>query len=245
MKSSSFAKAITLGCLVLVAVPVACGDDTSNGSTKSANAGAGGDQNPDHVGGAGGADHAGGAGGAALPPGLSEAPTTVDCGMSCTSAKVGALGQVVYVDPCCAGAAKDACGLTTTFLAQTGLSFGESCLAKNQPGDADDSCPSPTPAMVPVMGTTATLDAFPGCCRAATGTCGVLVNKVTLGQGLVPLGDLGLGCVDSAPFFPGVAAKACGAGAGGAGGAGGATGGGAGGVGGVGGLMTGGAGANQ
>ncbi len=90
------------------------------------------------------------------------------------------------------------------------------------------------------------LDPFVACCRAATGTCGVQVNKITLGGGVATLGNLQLGCVDSAPFFPGAAPKSCGGGSGGAGGGGGVPGvGGAGGapVGGGGGVSAGGAGA--
>ena len=66
------------------------------------------------------------------------------------------------------------------------------------------------------------LDPFHGCCRADTGTCGVYVDAVTVGSGLVPLGKLGLGCIDSAPFFgePGAPCGASGgAGSGGAAGA--------------------------
>jgi hypothetical protein len=227
MKSSSFAKAVALGCLVFVALPVACGDDTSNPNpTPSAGAGAGGEFVEE--GGTGGVVGAGGAGGAVpLPPGLSETPSTVECSTSCESAKVGAGAQVVYVDPCCAGPDMDTCGLTTTFLGLAGAIFKETCQAKNQPGDVDAACPTPPAAAIPFMGATATLDEFPGCCRADTGTCGVAVNKVSIGGGLVPLGDLQMGCIDSAPFFDGTPGKACGAGggggAGGAAGAGGAS----------------------
>lgn len=240
MKSSSFAKAITLGCLVLVGVPVACGDDTSTPSKKPNTSMAGAAGEKPSAGGADSGGGAGGAGGAGLPPGLSNSASTIECGMSCSSAKIGALNTVVYVDPCCAG---DACGLTTTFLGTAGLAFGTSCIAKDQAGEPDDSCPAPDPLVVPVSGGgMLPLDPFVACCRAATGTCGVQVNKVTLGGGVATLGDLQLGCVDSAPFFPGAAPKSCGAGAGGAGGAGGVSGGGAPG-GGAGGASVGGAGA--
>jgi hypothetical protein len=230
MKSSSFAKAITLGCLVLVAVPVACGDDTSNTKTPaSGSSGAGGD---DGTAGEGnttaGRAGAGGAGGAStmLPPGISDVPKTVECSTSCDSAKVGLGASVYYLDPCCGGAGKDECGLSTAFLATAGVKVDQECEPKAQPGPIDDACPIPPGAMIPMGTTMISLDPFPGCCRADTGTCGVYVDAVTFGGGLVPLGKLGLGCLDSTPFF-GEPGAACGA-SGGAGGTG--AGGGAGGA---------------
>ena len=64
---------------------------------------------------------------------------------------------------------------------------------------------------VPVAG-------FAGCCRAETGTCGVVVDNIDA----VPFGTFTspqLGCADSAPFFNGTPGASCGAGQGGAGGA--------------------------
>jgi hypothetical protein len=62
-----------------------------------------------------------------------------------------------------------------------------------------------------------TFDPLPGCCRP-DGSCGVMLNAVTTGNGLIPLAQLGLGCVDAAPFFPGEEPVACGqTGSGGAG----------------------------
>lgn len=223
MASLNFAKALTLGCALVVALPLGCGDDDDDSSPLKptpGEAGAGG-EGPNGRGGDGsGVDMAGAGGAASLPPGLSLTPTTVECSASCESTKVSALGQTVYVDPCCA--ADNACGTDTSFLALEGGGFAETCQPRNQPGAADPDCPATDPIPVPVGATTAALDPFQGCCRP-NGTCGVLVNRATFGGGLISLGDFALGCVDAAPFFPGEAAQPCGAGGAGAGGAGGAT----------------------
>jgi hypothetical protein len=222
MKSFSFTKALTLGCLVCLALPIACGDDDDD-SNKPNTPGAGGE--------AGSPSAAAGA--TALPPGLSETPQTITCDTSCKSAQVGAASQLVYVDPCCAGPDK-ACGLNTGLLALAGVAFDDVCQAKDQPGEADDACPATDSVVVPFNGAMAPLEPFAGCCRADAGTCGVIVDDVTVkGLGL-NIGTLGLGCVDSAPFFGGKKAAACGdtgVGGGGGGGAGGTSvGGGAGGM---------------
>lgn len=206
--------------MICFALPVACGDDddNKNPSTKPTEAGsnaggqAGSGQGPGEAG-------AGAGGGAQLPPGISKDPSTIECSSACSSAKVGALGTFVYVDPCCAGADK-ACGLSMDFLKAGGAEFGESCQPKDQPGEPDMACPNSAAAMVPVSGRMVALDPFVGCCRPS-GTCGVLVNDVTFGNGLAALGQLSLGCVDAAPFFPGEAAVSCTFAGGGAGGAGG------------------------
>lgn len=151
--------------------------------------------------------------GPALPPGLSNQPVGIDCKLdACFSSAVGPL----YVDPCCAG---EACGLDSGFLALLGAKFPSKCLAKGQPGVLDASCPATAPRQLPVqtgaMTLVVPLEGFAGCCRA-DGKCGVVVdNLVAAGFGTVA--KLGLGCVDSAPFFNNVRA-ACGPDVGGAGG---------------------------
>jgi hypothetical protein len=59
---------------------------------------------------------------------------------------------------------------------------------------------------------------FKGCCRADTGTCGVIIDDIKAGP--ATFASFGLGCVDSAPFFDGAEGAPCGGGGGGAGGAG-------------------------
>lgn len=133
-----------------------------------------------------------------LPPGLSDKPSATTCrGEACESAQVGP----IYVDPCCD--ASGACGLTTSFLALVGAQFEDVCQAHDQPGELSDSCPKVDGLVVPLQagGTTlmVPLDPFVGCCRP-NGACGVVINGITSGGGLLPLADLSLGCVDATPF---------------------------------------------
>lgn len=215
MKNFSFAKALTLGTLLCFSLPVACGDDDDNTNpmnTPSGGSDAGGDS--------GNNTPEGGAGGAApamLPPGLSTAASTKMCGAdTCKSA---AVGPAVFVDPCCD--AVDGCGLNTGFLSLVGAKFKDVCQSRDQAGDPSDTCNPATGLIVPFQmgGTTlmVPLDPFAGCCRP-DGTCGVVVDKVTSGGGKLPIADLGLGCVDAAPFANGVVTKCSGEGMGGAGG---------------------------
>ena len=220
MKSFSFPKALTLGCLLVLAVPVACGDDESNPKPTPSDAGAGGE-----VSGTGGIPSTdGGAGGAApvvqLPPGISDTSKTEMCTdePKCASAAVGP----VFIDPCCAG---DACGLSTGFLGLVGAKFDTECQPKGQVGEVDASCPTSAASAVPFNGVMLPIDGFVGCCRE-NGKCGVVVDAV-VSPVAGPVASLGLGCVDSAPFFPGKTIDSCGAGGGGNGGAGGVSGGGA------------------
>jgi hypothetical protein len=237
MKSFSFAKALTLGCLVCLTLPVACGDDDDSGTTKP---GTGGESGSPSTGDAG-------AGGMAavvppLPPGISTMASTKECGAEmCKSVGV---GPAVFVDPCCS--ADDACGLNTGFLSLVGAQFADVCQAKDQPGDEDTSCATAEGLIVPFqMGTTTLmipLDPFAGCCRE-DGTCGVVVNKATSGGGKIPIADFGFGCMDGAPFFKGKVTKCGGGGIGGDGAGGGSSVGGASDAGGNG-AATGGAGGN-
>jgi hypothetical protein len=204
-------------------VPLACGEDESNPKPSPSD---GGESNAGGSSPGRGGEPASGGSGAALggapmlPPGISDEPSTIPCAESCDSARVGALGQFVHIDPCCAGA-EEACGLNTQFLDQTGATFGESCQPKNQPGELDESCPATAAGSVPFGAIMVPLNPFPGCCRP-NGTCGVQVNEIVVMIGPEPssVGDLSLGCVDAEPFFPGVDPVPCGDGAGGGGNAG-------------------------
>jgi hypothetical protein len=219
MKSFSFTKAFTLGCLVVLALPVACGDDETNPPAKAAGSDGGGEAGA----GTGGTPSVdGGAGGAApavMIPGTSTTPKSIECGGdACASTKT--ILPTLNVDPCCT--ADDACGVSTQFLALLQASFpsGATCQAKEQEGELDASCPDSADQMVTVPGVPAAVPVpgFAGCCRAETGTCGVVVDDIaTMGFGI--FSSPKLGCVDSAPFFGQKAGKACGGG-GGAGGAG-------------------------
>jgi hypothetical protein len=160
----------------------------------------------------------GGAGGTTpviMIPGISQMPVTVVCGgETCQSVKT--LAPNVFVDPCCAG---DACGVNTQFLAGVGAAFVDQCQATGQVGARDVDCPTSAAQVLPVMGMSLPVPGFVGCCRAETGTCGVIVDQITV-SGL-PFAAPQLGCVDSAPFFANKPGASCGDGAaGGAGGAG-------------------------
>ena len=151
--------------------------------------------------------------GPVLPPGLSDEPAVVDCKLdACFSSAVGPL----FVDPCCAG---EGCGLDSGFLALLGARFPNQCQAKGQPGVLDASCPATPGRQLPVQSATTTLvvpiEGFSGCCRD-DGKCGVVIDDL-VAAGFGTVGKLGLGCVDSAPFFNNVR-TACGSAVGGAGG---------------------------
>jgi len=209
MKSFSFAKALTVGCLLCLTLPVACGDDDDDSGPSKP--GSGGE--PSGIAGQSSTDA--GTGGATtepLPDGLSNTPSTKACGSEmCSSAKA----VTVYVNPCCA--ADDACGLDTGFLALVGAQFTEVCQAHNQPGDRDETCADAADLMIPYGSSTIAIDPFVGCCRP-NGTCGVVIDTVTSGGGKLPIAKFELGCVDAAPFFKGQVSN-CGAGGNGGGGA--------------------------
>lgn len=220
MQSFSLVKAF-FALSMFAFVPLACGDDESNPNPSPSDGGESNAGGPNT--GRAGEPASGGMGGGSpmLPPGISDMESTIECAESCESARVGALGQFYYIDPCCAGA-EEACGLNTQFLDLTGASFGEdSCQPKNQPGELDEACPATEAAMIPFGAASAPLVPFPGCCRP-NGICGVQVNEVLLmlGQAATPIGNLELGCVDAEPFFSNADPVPCGDGAGGSGNAG-------------------------
>jgi len=220
MKSLTFARALVATSALCLALPLACGDSEENPNPTPSGGGEGGEPPT----GRGGEPAAGGAPVVMLPPGISDMPSTLVCSESCDSAQVGVGTMSYYLDPCCTEA-DDACGLNTAFLATVGAMFEDTCQPKNQPGDEDANCPAPPQAMIPIMDQMATLNEFPGCCRPS-GVCGVLVNAVGIGP--LPLGNLELGCVDAAPFFPDTDPVPCGdvpVGGAGGGGVGGASGG--------------------
>ncbi len=210
MKSFSFAKALTLGCLVSLTLPVACGDDDDSGNPKPGSGGESAGGGPSGDAGAGG-----------MPvmitvPGTSNVSKTVKCGDDmCTSVKTLIPGPV-FVDPCCSGTA---CGVDAQFLGIVGAGFKDTCQAVGQVGDADDACPPSPDQMVTVAGSPMpfAVPGFPGCCRADTGTCGVVVDSIPITGLPLPFATPMLGCVDSAPFFGNKAGAACGAGTGGSG----------------------------
>jgi hypothetical protein len=137
-------------------------------------------------------------------------PGPIECsGLSCEPLVLP--GNFPPVAACCAEAGQ--CGLDASFLADNGANVTEFCQAREQPGDVDPACPASVPVAAP---NTSLMLTFKGCCRAETGTCGYLFDRV---GGLVGL-EIGLGCVDSSPFLDGEAPMPCGGAAGAAGAAG-------------------------
>ncbi len=159
----------------------------------------------------------GSGGESAIPvvPGTSDRPQTIKCGADiCSSVKT--LAPNLYVDPCCSG---DTCGVSAQFFASFGVSFKNSCQAVGQEGARDAACPTSPAQLLAVQGNAVSVPGFVGCCRAQTGTCGVVVDDIAVAGLPLPFASPRLGCADSAPFFgnkPGAQCGAAGAGAGGA-----------------------------
>ncbi len=222
MKSFSFAKVLTLGCFAFL-LPIACGDDDDDTNPLPTGGAAG------ETSGVAGQSSEGGAGGEApapvVIPGTGTSSETIQCGGDdCTSTKTQLPN--LWIDPCCTATA-DTCGVSSGFLSLLKVDLKGACLPKNQPGELDAACPDSPANSVPFMSSMVGVKPFKGCCRAATNTCGFVVNAIVtdvLGTFTSPE----LGCVDSGAFT-GKPGAACGEGAGG-GGAGGAGGGDAGGA---------------
>ena len=114
------------------------------------------------------------------------------------------------IPPCCADSSTSHCGLDSSGLVAFGPTFPEACQPLAQPGEPDASCADS--AQTPVPGSTLTFT-LKGCCRA-NHTCGYDLEKVS------GIFQIGLGCVDSAPFLMGAEPAACGDAAGASGSAG-------------------------
>jgi hypothetical protein len=145
----------------------------------------------------------GGGGGDGVPP-------PIECAAETCSALVLPFPDLDPIAPCCTD--DNACGLDSSFLAEYGAMFSETCQALDQPGELDSECPKSAPLMRPELMISVT---FEGCCRVETGTCGYMLDK------LFNLVEIGLGCIESTPFLDGGTALPCTPGAGGEGGTGG------------------------
>jgi hypothetical protein len=236
MKSISFAKALTLGCLMTLALPIACGDDDDDNGGAAGKGGSAGSSagEKSSAGDNTGNTSSGGDGGAApaMPiPGTSETSITKECGGSAGGAGGAAAGDCtstktklpnLFIDPCCTTVG-DTCGVDSGFLKLLDPTFPQVCLPKAQPAveDVDGVCEDSTGSVLPYNGIDVHVKGFKACCRAATGTCGVVVDDIdTMELGVFT--SPGLGCVDSAPFTGKPGASCDGSSSGGAGGAGGA-----------------------
>lgn len=220
--SSRFAVGQVFVVVALASVPFACGqtdDDAGGAANGGSSSGSGGTSAGTTPGGSGGSRAGASATGGTEPaadggsppgtptglPGTSDASKTIQCGgQACKS--ISTLLPDVFVDPCCT--AEDTCGTSTEVLSVIGASFAETCQARAQPGERTTECPSSDPRTLDVGGMRVTANGFAGCCRAETGTCGVIVNDIQ--AGFFSFAKPGLGCVDSAPFFDGETAAPCG-----------------------------------
>ncbi len=107
-------------------------------------------------------------------------PTTLTCAhRKCDSFKLGGLFDM---EPCCAGAGSDQCGVTVTEITGDLLGVSPGCHRLAAPGSADTSCPD-FEYSSPVDEGIAT---WPGC-RAPDGECGALIDAT-------PAGGPDLGC---------------------------------------------------
>jgi hypothetical protein len=204
MRFSYFKLALGVGFLSLVGWGVpGCGSSNSGsggsgGSTGGTSAAGSGGTSTAGSGGTGTAGTGGSAGAAGSDSGTDGG--TITCGtQTCTGANV----IITTADPCCAGANQDQCGLDTTPLQSFGLDFNPACQAKHQPGQLDSNCPDFSET---VSGIGITL---PGCCHAATMTCGYMADTIQNTANL-PV-TLDMGCVDSTPFLEGGTPAPCGA----------------------------------
>jgi hypothetical protein len=133
------------------------------------------------------------------PPNDDAGPQPIECGgETCEPVEIPIKGYEP-LEPCCPD--NGGCGLDSTFLASFGISFSETCQAKNQPGVVGAGCPDSAMPMIP--GVAFEIPAFKGCCRLDTHTCGYELNK------LLEIITVDLGCVDSTPFLDGGTAAAC------------------------------------
>lgn len=198
MRSSFFKVGLALGVVSAFAVGIpACGSSSDSGGSggKAGTAGTGGSSGSGGssgtagtAGGAGTDAGTGGTGGTAGASGTagtsgsggSAGSASVTCGTA-TCAPVDITLLSTSLPACCPTGTTDKCGLDLSLLSAVGITPPDPCVEKNQPGNADTSCPPITFQSV------VTLD---GCCTPS-GNCGYLANDLVGGQV-----QLGLGCVD-------------------------------------------------
>jgi hypothetical protein len=126
----------------------------------------------------------------------------IQCGSQTCDPFIVPIPGAPAVEACCVG--DDGCGLDSTILETFGPTFEERCQPRDQPGVRDSACPNSTSTSID--GGLAL--EFDGCCRTDVGRCGYMLDK------LFDTYEIGLGCVDSAPFLDGGTPEACGDGSG-------------------------------
>jgi hypothetical protein len=124
----------------------------------------------------------------------------VTCGRAtCEGVVIPVVNQMLSA--CCPPDTLNTCGLDVSLLSAIGFDLPEPCQARDQPGNSDPSCPNLS-QMLEVPGVGPTPIDLSGCCRAETGTCGYVADRILV---LEP----GLGCIESGPFLEGGTARTC------------------------------------
>jgi hypothetical protein len=191
---STFKLGLVIGVVSLVASSMpACGGDSSSDDGNKKTGGTGGKDGGAGTGGygaTGGAVGGGGSGGATGGSGgggtggSGGGVTTITCkAESCTGYSVAGFA----IDPCCAGADKDKCGVDINQQIADTIGIKPGCFELNQAGKDDNDCPPLTG--VPVIGT------LPSCCNTAKSQCSFKAD-------LSGLGGPNIGCVDPSNLPP-------------------------------------------
>ena len=187
-KPLTFAIGLLAAGYVALALP-GCSSDEDDGGNAAGTGGTGG-SGTGGKGGSGTGGSGGGTGGTSGTGGSGGAPTTITCG---TETCQGASGGLP-LQPCCAGAAQDKCGVNIPV-------GGLGCQEREQAGNPDQSCTDAFEAAIDGGIPDGGFDAggfdaggfqVEGCCRPE-GVCGIVID----------FGGLNLGCVDVSNFGDG------------------------------------------
>lgn len=108
-------------------------------------------------------------------------------GLPCGSCPGYVVGGLINLPACCAPDDSCAAEVVSAVAAFVGMSPG--CYPTNQPGTPDPSCPALTYTN-PLDGGPAY---YPGCCRAETGTCGVMIDLSSVQGPVFGCTDIGAG----------------------------------------------------
>lgn len=183
---------------------------TTGGGTSGGMAPQGGEPTTGGEGGVGGSGEEGGDAGAATDP-----TQPIVCEQEvCDPLDLSSYRAGLISAPCCTGDTELPCGLSTEILREFEGDPQVECVARDQPGTIDASCPDSPDVSVELVPGVSIMFNFPGCCSELSGSCGYQVDQVAD----FPQLRIGLGCVD-ATSFEGAGADGpipCGEGAGGA-----------------------------
>lgn len=167
-------------CLGLAATAghglAACGTDSATG----AQPGSGGHDGGGGSAGIGGTTQiTGGSGGGQSGAAGAGGGTSIDCqGKACTSSSI----EFLTFEPCCAGVAKDRCGVEINAQIAQVAGVKPGCFALGEVGDEDPSCAG---RVLETFGG----KVLPGCCHAEKGACSFIADFSSSG-------GPNLGCLD-------------------------------------------------